>query len=277
MLGKLRAPAGRAARMLSGRATTHFGFTEVATEDKEGMVRDVFARVADRYDLMNDLMSGTLHRLWKDSMISALDARPAAGSAPLRVLDVAGGTGDIAFRIQSQLASRGAPEGSEIVVCDINADMLRVGRDRAEKSGRQARDPPLRWLQGDAMALPLEDGSVDVYTIAFGLRNVTDIDLALREARRVLRKGGRMMCMEFSRVENPLLAAAYDEYSFAVIPALGEAIAQDRESYQYLVESIRQMPPQEELAAKMRDAGFTHVSYENMTFGVVALHSGFAI
>ncbi len=243
--------------------TTHFGFREVPEGDKAGMVHGVFSRVAGRYDLMNDLMSGGIHRLWKDAMLDWLAPRPGQ-----RLLDVAGGTGDIAFRFL-----RRAP-GATAVVCDMTEGMLAEGRKRAGAAQLADR---LDWIAGDAMALPFPDRSFDAYTISFGIRNVTRIPDALAEAFRVLRPGGRLMVLEFSTVRNPGLAWAYDRYSLNVIPALGQAVTGDRDSYQYLVESIRRFPDQESFAGMIRQAGFGQVAYRNLTLGVAALHSGWKL
>lgn len=248
--------------------TTHFGFRTVATGAKAGMVKGVFDSVASRYDLMNDVMSAGMHRLWKHEMVEWLDPRPE-----MEFLDVAGGTGDIAFRIREHCQRRhGALP--HITLCDINDTMLTEGRKRAVDKGILGG---IDWICGDAMDMPVEDANVDAYTIAFGIRNVTDIPQALREAHRVLRPGGRFLCLEFSRVEPKLLAKAYDAYSMHVIPRMGQMVAGDAHSYQYLVESIRRFPPQAEFAAMLREAGFANVSFRNMTGGVVALHSGWKI
>ena len=243
--------------------TTHFGFQEVAEDEKAGMVHGVFSRVASRYDVMNDLMSGGVHRLWKDAMMDWLAPRPGQ-----RLLDVAGGTGDIAFRFLKRAPS------AEATVCDMTESMLIEGQRRAEAERLADR---LSWVVGDAMALPFEDESFDVYTISFGIRNVTRIEDALAEAFRVLKPGGRLMVLEFSQLPNPGLQWAYDRYSFNVIPAMGQIVAKDRESYQYLVESIRRFPDQERFAAMIRAAGFEQVKYRNLTMGVAALHSGWKI
>lgn len=243
--------------------TTHFGFQTVAEEEKAGMVHGVFTRVASRYDLMNDLMSAGVHRLWKDAMMDWL--APRAGQ---RLLDVAGGTGDIAFRFLGR-----APE-ARATVLDMTESMLIEGRKRAEAENLSDR---LDWVVGDAMALPFADNTFDVYTISFGIRNVTRIPDALSEAFRVLKPGGRIMVLEFSQLPNPGLQWAYDRYSFNVIPALGQVVAGDRDSYQYLVESIRKFPDQESFAAMIRKAGFEQVRYRNLTMGVAALHSGWKI
>jgi demethylmenaquinone methyltransferase/2-methoxy-6-polyprenyl-1,4-benzoquinol methylase len=244
-------------------ATTHFGFREVPEGQKAGLVQGVFSRVASRYDLMNDVMSAGIHRLWKDAMIDWLAPRPG-----MRLLDVAGGTGDIAFR-----ALRRVP-GATATVCDLTEGMLAEGRRRAEALRLSDR---IDWLAGDAMALPFADASFDAYTIAFGIRNVTRPEVALAEAFRVLRRGGRLMVLEFSRVPNDLLRSVYDAYSMNVIPAMGQIVAGDRESYRYLVESIRRFPDQETFAAMIRAAGFGQVAFRNLTMGVAALHSGWKL
>jgi demethylmenaquinone methyltransferase/2-methoxy-6-polyprenyl-1,4-benzoquinol methylase len=244
-----------------GDGTTHFGFRIVAEDEKASLVRQVFDEVATRYDLMNDLMSLGVHRLWKASLLDWL--RPRAG---MTLLDVGGGTGDIALGFRR----RG---GSRAVVCDINHEMLAVGRDRAIDRNM----PDIAWVRGDAEQLPFPDRSVDAYTIAFCLRNVTHVDRALSEARRVLKPGGRFLCLEFSHVVVPLLRAAYDQYSFRVLPWLGKMVAGNREAYQYLVESIRRFPTQEELANRLRLAGLEQVKVRNLTWGVAALHSGWRL
>jgi demethylmenaquinone methyltransferase/2-methoxy-6-polyprenyl-1,4-benzoquinol methylase len=243
--------------------STHFGFREVPEGDKAGMVHGVFTRVASKYDLMNDLMSGGVHRLWKDAMMDWLAPRPGQ-----RLLDVAGGTGDIAFRFLNR-----AP-GASAVVCDMTEGMLVEGRTRAEAAQMADR---LDWVVGDAMALPFADRSFDVYTISFGIRNVTRIEAALSEAYRVLKVGGRLMVLEFSRIPNDMLHWAYDRYSFNVIPVMGQVVAGDRDSYQYLVESIRKFPDQDTFAGMIRAAGFGQVKYRNLTMGVAALHSGWKL
>ena len=242
---------------------TDFGYRRVKIEEKARLVRQVFDSVAPRYDLMNDLMSGGVHRLWKAELIDRLAPRPGQ-----TLLDVAGGTGDIAERFLARAGSGLA------IVCDINESMLNAGRDRAIDAGRLSG---IAWVCGDAERLPVADAGIDAYTIAFGLRNVTDFAAALSEARRVLKPGGRFLCLEFSRVETPLLRQAYDLYSFAVLPLLGRVVARDREAYQYLVESIRRFPPQAELARMMEAAGFEQVSYRNLTGGIAALHSGWRL
>jgi len=240
-----------------------FGYRQVPREEKQHLVRQVFDSVARSYDLMNDLMSLGIHRLWKASLVDMV--APGAGQ---KLLDVAGGTGDVAFR----LAAR-AP-GAAVTVCDINAEMVTVGRDRGIDSGRVAG---IDWTVGDAEKLPFAAASFDAYTIAFGLRNVTDIDAALAEARRVLKPGGRFFCLEFSHVTLPLLARIYDGYSFTVLPALGGLIAGDRDSYRYLAESIRRFPPQDELVARMAGAGLERSRYRNLSAGIVAIHSGWRL
>ncbi len=250
-----------------------FGERLVGRAEKGGLVRGVFESVASRYDLMNDLMSAGIHRLWKDALVDWLNPRPG-----LCLVDVAGGTGDIALRVAARLRRRedgeAAPKASRIMVCDLTPDMVAIGRDKALDRGFLTG---IDWLAGDAQALPLADRSVDAYSIAFGLRNVTDIDRALKDAYRVLRPGGRFICLEFSRVADPLLRALYDRYSDTALPALGSWVAKDEASYVYLVESIRRFPPQDELAARMTAAGFARVSYRNLTRGVAALHSGWRI
>ncbi len=248
---------------MSDEPTTHFGFQDVPEAEKAGMVHGVFSRVASKYDLMNDLMSGGVHRLWKDAMMDWL--APRSGQ---RLLDVAGGTGDVAFRFLKRAS------GATAVVCDLTEPMLIEGRKRAEAERQADR---LDWVVGDAMALPFADNSFDVYTISFGIRNVTRIGDALTEAYRVLKPGGRLMVLEFSRIPNDLMQKAYDLYSFNVIPAMGQVVAGDRESYQYLVESIRKFPDQETFASMISTAGFGQVKYRNLTMGVAALHSGWKL
>ncbi|XP_035514310.1 2-methoxy-6-polyprenyl-1,4-benzoquinol methylase, mitochondrial isoform X1 [Morone saxatilis] len=283
----------------TGDRSTHFGFETVPETEKAKRVYKVFENVAQKYDVMNDAMSLGIHRVWKDMLLRAMHPQPG-----VRLLDVAGGTGDIAFRfleyVQSQQerqkrrAARSTqtpswqdistnystededgPQESKAVVCDINKEMLKVGKQKADSMGISAAG--LSWVVGDAEELPFDDDQFDIYTIAFGIRNVTHIDQALQEALRVLKPGGRFMCLEFSKVTNPVLARLYDTYSFQMIPVLGEVIAGDWKSYQYLVESIRKFPDQEEFKGMIEDAGFYCVHYHNLTGGVVALHSGFKL
>jgi demethylmenaquinone methyltransferase/2-methoxy-6-polyprenyl-1,4-benzoquinol methylase len=253
--------------MPQGDKNTHFGFRQVPVDDKQALVDGVFRSVASRYDLMNDLMSGGLHRAWKDALVTAVD--PPKGERPFALLDLAGGTGDIAFRVA---AAGGA--GTRATVVDINADMLQVGKERAAERGL---DDAIAFLEGNAEALPFPDRSYDAVTIAFGIRNVPRIEAALAEAHRVLRLGGRFLCLEFSSVDVPGLDALYDLYSFNVIPALGRAVTGDAEAYRYLVESIRRFPRPEAFAEMMRAAGFRRVSFQRMTGGIVALHSGWRL
>jgi demethylmenaquinone methyltransferase / 2-methoxy-6-polyprenyl-1,4-benzoquinol methylase len=245
---------------------THFGARRVPLEDKQAMVDDVFHSVARRYDLMNDLMSFGLHRAWKDALITALDP---PRHHPFALLDVAGGTGDIAFR-----AIEAGGDQTRVTVCDINPEMLAVGRERAIKL---AREDAITFTEGNAEALPFADKSFDAVTVAFGIRNVPRIDVALAEAFRVLKIGGKFLCLEFSAVDMPGLDRLYDFYSFNVIPVLGRAVAGDAESYRYLVESIRRFPRPEAFAALLRTAGFARASYKQMSGGIVALHSGWRL
>lgn len=240
-----------------------FGFTEVPATEKASLVGEVFTSVAGRYDLMNDLMSGGVHRLWKDRFVAAL--RPHRGE---RILDLAGGTGDIAHRILK--ASGG---GAEVTLCDINQAMVEAGRDRMIDRGVL---DGIDWTVGDAETLPFDDHSFDAATIAFGIRNVTRIPKALADIRRVLKPGGRFFCLEFSKVD-PAFEAAYDLYSFQVLPKLGQMVAGDADSYRYLAESIRRFPDRETFAAMMEEAGFARVKHEALTFGVAAIHSGWRI
>ncbi|MEM9140393.1 MAG: bifunctional demethylmenaquinone methyltransferase/2-methoxy-6-polyprenyl-1,4-benzoquinol methylase UbiE [Pseudomonadota bacterium] len=248
---------------MSEQRTTHFGFEEVDEADKAGRVHGVFSSVASRYDLMNDLMSAGIHRLWKQALIDWLAPRPG-----MHLLDVAGGTGDIAFRFLDRVKGNG-----QVTVCDMTQAMLDEGARRAEARGTTAID----WVAGDAMALPFADSAFDAYTIAFGIRNVTRIEDALAQAYRVLRPGGRFLCLEFSQIPNPGLQWAYDRYSFNIIPPLGHVIVGDRDSYQYLVESIRRFPDQDTFAGMIGQAGFERVSYRNFSMGIVALHSGWKL
>jgi demethylmenaquinone methyltransferase / 2-methoxy-6-polyprenyl-1,4-benzoquinol methylase len=247
--------------------TTHFGFRDVALEDKQTLVNSVFHSVAQRYDLMNDLMSAGLHRVWKDIMINTLN--PPKNDAPFALLDLAGGTGDIAFR-----AAKAAGEGFRATVCDINPDMLAVGRERAAV---RHLDDRVSFVEGNAEQLVFPDRAFDAYTIAFGIRNVPRIDLALSEAFRVLRPGGRFLCLEFSTVDVPGLDRLYELFSFKVIPPLGRAVTGDAESSQYLVESIRKFPKPNALAEMIRSAGFARVNWQTLSGGIVALHSGWRL
>ncbi|MGI3169854.1 bifunctional demethylmenaquinone methyltransferase/2-methoxy-6-polyprenyl-1,4-benzoquinol methylase UbiE [Pseudooceanicola sp. C21-150M6] len=243
--------------------TTHFGFETVPEGEKAGRVQGVFSSVASRYDVMNDVMSLGIHRLWKDAMMDWL--APRAGQ---HLLDVAGGTGDISFRFLNRAGSGHA------TVLDLTEPMLVEGRKRAE-AGKMSDS--LDWVVGDAMALPFPDSTFDVYTISFGIRNVTRPEQALAEAFRVLKPGGRLMVLEFSQIPTPALQWAYDRYSFNMIPAMGQMIANDRDSYQYLVESIRKFPDQDTFLQMVRDAGFGQAKYRNLTLGIAALHSGWKI
>jgi demethylmenaquinone methyltransferase/2-methoxy-6-polyprenyl-1,4-benzoquinol methylase len=248
-------------------ATTHFGARDIPLAEKQERVNAVFHSVANRYDLMNDLMSAGLHRVWKDIMTTRLN--PPRGPASYALLDVAGGTGDIAFR-----AAEAGGTGFHATVCDINADMLTVGRDRAVARGLNDR---VSFVEGNAESLAFPDGSFDAYTIAFGIRNVPRIELALREALRVLKPGGRFLCLEFSSVDLPGLDRLYDFYSFNIIPAIGQAVTGDADAYRYLVESIRRFPRPQAFADMIAGAGFARVSWDIMTGGVVALHSGWRL
>jgi demethylmenaquinone methyltransferase/2-methoxy-6-polyprenyl-1,4-benzoquinol methylase len=257
---------------------THFGFQQVALGDKQARVNDVFDSVARRYDLMNDLMSGGLHRAWKGVLVTALnppkaraspDSPAMRGAQPFALLDLAGGTGDVAFRA---IEAGGADLRATVV--DINADMLDVGRARA---GERGLDDAITFVEGNAEALPFPDRSYDAVTVAFGIRNVPRIEAALKEAHRVLRIGGHFLCLEFSTVDVPGLDALYDFYSFNVIPALGRAVTDDEAAYRYLVESIRRFPRPEAFSDMMRSAGFARVSFQRMTGGIVALHSGWRL
>ena len=248
----------------------YFGQRRVDETERQTMVNGVFSAVAERYDLMNDLMSGGLHRLWKADMINWLNP-PRTGAAAYRLLDVAGGTGDIALRFAA--AAREAPN-AVATICDINPEMLAVGRKRIEAGGLSGR---ITCVEGNAEFLPFEAGRFDAYTIAFGIRNVTHLDAALREAYRVLKPGGRFLCLEFSRVDVPILDRLYAFHSREVIPRLGAMVAGSADPYRYLVESIERFPPQDAFAAMIRDAGFERVSYRNLTGGVAAMHSGWKI
>jgi len=249
------------------RDNTHFGFREVPLGEKQALVDDVFHKVAQRYDLMNDLMSAGLHRAWKDALVTAIN--PPKSEREFTLLDVAGGTGDISFRT----IAAGGP-GTRATVADINADMLGVGRERAYA---QALDDVVTFVDANAEALPFPDKSFDAVSIAFGIRNVPRIDVALKEMHRVLRLGGRFLCLEFSNVDVPGLDALYELYSFNVVPALGRLVAGDAEPYRYLVESIRRFPRPNAFADMMRAAGFARVSHRVMSGGIVALHSGWRL
>lgn len=287
--------SGHSREEYSSEKETHFGYESVSEEQKAQKVHGVFENVASNYDLMNDLMSGGIHRVWKDYFVSRIQPRP-----DIRLLDVAGGTGDIAFRIiqhilltdggeksvtsstkrsnadgRSELGQEAndCPLPYEITVCDISQSMLDVGQNRAEELGYKG----ISWICGDAQKLPFPDDEFDCYTIAFGIRNVVDIEKALDEAYRVLRPGGRIMCLEFSHVKNPLVKWVYDQYSFNIIPAMGQVVAGDWKSYQYLVESIRRFPDQESFKEMIEYAGFRCATYENLNLGIAAIHSGFKI
>jgi demethylmenaquinone methyltransferase / 2-methoxy-6-polyprenyl-1,4-benzoquinol methylase len=253
-------------KRLTMAETTHFGSRQVPLTNKQALVDDVFRSVAQRYDLMNDLMSFGLHRAWKDALVTAV-APPKTGRFAL--LDIAGGTGDVASRV---IAAGGVQ--TRAVICDINADMLAVGRERAAAGGL---GDAVTFIEANAEALPFPDRSFDAATIAFGIRNVPRIEAALAEAFRVLKIGGKFLCLEFSAVDVPGLDRLYEFYSVNVIPALGRAVAGDAQSYRYLVESIRQFPSPQPFAAMLRAAGFARVSHQLMTGGIVALHSGWRL
>jgi demethylmenaquinone methyltransferase/2-methoxy-6-polyprenyl-1,4-benzoquinol methylase len=251
--------------MARSRETTDFGFFQIPLADKQARVDHVFRSVAPRYDLMNDLMSGGLHRAWKGALVTTVN--PPRNERPFALLDVAGGTGDIALRV---LAAGGA--GTRATVVDVNAEMLAIGKARAAE-----QDLEISFVEGNAEALPLPANSYDAVTIAFGIRNVPRIAVALSEAHRVLRVGGRFVCLEFSQVDVPGLDRLYDFYSFNVIPVLGRAVANDAQAYRYLVESIRRFPSPNAFAALIREAGFARVSFTHMSGGIVALHSGWRL
>jgi demethylmenaquinone methyltransferase/2-methoxy-6-polyprenyl-1,4-benzoquinol methylase len=247
--------------------STSFGFRPVEEGERQGLVNDVFARVAERYDLMNDLMSGGLHRLWKSDLVTWLN--PPRSETAFKVLDLAGGTGDVAMRIV-----RAGGTGTAATICDISPEMLDVGRRKVADAGLDER---IVLVEGNAEALPFEARSFDAVTIAFGIRNVTHIDRALAEAYRVLRLGGRFICLEFSHVDVAILDRVYDLFSFEVIPRLGQLAAGASDPYRYLVESIRRFPKQEAFATMLREAGFERVQYRNLTGGIAAMHSGWRI
>ncbi len=244
-----------------------FGFRSVDIDDKQSLVNQVFSNVANRYDLMNDLMTGGLHRLWKQDVITWLS--PPKGDQSYKLLDVAGGTGDITFEF-----FKASGRHSQAVVFDISAEMLEVGQSRADKKGLGSR---VKFIEGNAEELPFSDGAFDAYTIAFGIRNVPRYTQALKEAYRVLKPGGRFLCLEFSEVQVPVLDKLYDFYSFNAIPALGQLAAGDKESYQYLVESIRKFPDQDRFAHDIEEAGFSQVKFRNLSGGIAAIHSGWRI
>ncbi|GJM02472.1 MAG: ubiquinone/menaquinone biosynthesis C-methyltransferase UbiE [Rhodomicrobium sp.] len=246
--------------------TSSYGFQQVDPSEKQSKVNHVFARVARDYDLMNDLMSGGMHRLWKNELITTLNPRK---TGPLTHLDVAGGTGDITFR----LLDRASPDATATIL-DISREMLEVGKDRASETRHKDR---IDFVEGNAESLPLENISFDSYTIAFGIRNVPRIDAALKEAYRVLKPGGRFLCLEFSEVQMPILDSIYDKFSFNMIPKMGEMVMGDGEPYKYLVESIRRFPDQETFKSMISNAGFAQVSYRNLTGGIAAIHSGWRI
>jgi demethylmenaquinone methyltransferase/2-methoxy-6-polyprenyl-1,4-benzoquinol methylase len=249
----------------AANAKASFGFADVAGETKQGLVNEVFAKVARRYDLMNDLMSGGLHRLWKSELLAWL--APPKSAVSYALLDVAGGTGDVALRFV-----RDAGNGASAVVCDISAEMIEVGRARGEKEADR-----LSFVRGNAEALPFAKASFDAYTIAFGMRNLTHFEAALAEAFRVLKPGGRFLCLEFSSVEVPVLDKLYDAYSFGAIPILGGLVTGDSASYRYLVESIRRFPDQKTFMGLIENAGFERARYRNLTGGIAALHSAWRL
>ena len=251
----------------SQETATTFGFRDVEEGERQGLVNRVFADVADRYDLMNDLMSGGLHRLWKDDLIAWLS--PPRGRAPYDLIDVAGGTGDIALRF-----ARATQAPASAVICDISPEMLDVGQRRVDEAGFDKR---VTCVLGNGEALPFPDASFDAYTIAFGIRNMTRLDKALSEAFRVLKIGGRFLCLEFSQVEVPMLDRLYDFHSFEVIPRLGEVATGNKDAYQYLVESIRKFPDQEAFAAMVGEAGFDQIRHRNLSGGIAAMHSGWKL
>jgi ubiquinone/menaquinone biosynthesis methyltransferase len=244
---------------------THFGFKEVDRDQKSNLVKNIFSNVAKKYDLMNDLMSAGTHRLWKNNMINCIDFFDN-----IKIIDVAGGTGDIAFRIAKKAQEKNL--NYQIEVVDINSQMLEVGRSRAIDMNLFSH---LNFVENDGENLKFADESFDVFTIAFGIRNFTNIDKGLQEAHRVLKKGGKFICLEFSKVEDIFLQKIYDTYSFKIIPKIGEVILKDHDSYQYLVESIRKFPDQKSFKKLIENAGFSRVGYQNLTFGACAIHWGF--
>lgn len=248
---------------IPAQETTHFGFQNIPVSQKSARVHDVFSSVAHNYDLMNDLMSLGIHRAWKAAFANRVVLREN-----MRVLDVAGGTGDIAFRIHEKAGARAA-----ITVCDINAEMLRVGTARAIDRGILGPDAGIHWVCGNAEAIPAPNSYFDVYTIAFGLRNVTDIPAALADARRVLRPGGQFLCLEFSQIVLPVLDEIYDRYSFSILPKLGRYVARDEAAYRYLAESIRKFPNQGTLAGMIAEAGLEQVKVQNLSGGIAAIHA----
>ncbi len=250
----------------SDDARTHFGYSDVPLGEKQRLVDDVFRKVAHRYDVMNDVMSGGLHRIWKDILVGKVRPSPRA---PFAHIDVAGGTGDVAFRV----AKAGGLQ-TKVTVLDINGAMLEVGRERAVKKGLAGQ---LTFVEANAEELPFPDAQFDAYTIAFGIRNVPRIDKALQEAHRVLKRGGHFLCLEFSQVEAPALAKFYESYSFSMIPLMGRLITGEAEPYRYLVESIRQFPPADEFRAMIEQAGFQRAGFTRLTGGVVAIHSGWKL
>jgi len=258
---------------MNDQKQTHFGFEDIPEEEKAGRVHGVFSSVASRYDLMNDLMSAGVHRLWKSDTLARLNPQPGE-----RLIDVAGGTGDIAKafieRADKAGKRRGLAPSASAIVCDINDAMLMAGKERKDMAAYEAR---MDWVCGDAEALPFPDKCADAVTISFGIRNVANRDNALAEFRRVLKPGGRLAVLEFSHMTAPMLQKGYDAYSFAVIPPLGAMVAGDRESYQYLIESIRRFPKQDAFAAEVERAGFSNVRVTNFSGGIAALHTGWAI
>ncbi len=249
---------------MKAKNTTHFGFKTVSENAKANLVQEVFTSVSPKYDLMNDIMSLGLHRIWKDALMDWLNPQPSQS-----LIDVAGGTGDIAFRFLERTKGR-----AEATVLDMTEAMLNEGKKRSEVENLSNQ---INWVCGDAMELPFEDSSFDMYTISFGIRNITNIEKAILEAFRVLKTGGRIMVLEFGKIPNDFLQALYDKYSFSVIPEIGSVVAGDKESYQYLVESIRKFPDQEKFSRVLKSSGFKNVKFRNLSFGIAALHSGWKI